>query len=396
MMKKHDVIIIGGGPGGSTLAALLAKQNVNVAVFEREDFPRFHIGESLLPSSMPIFKESGFYETLNSGKYIRKYGARFADCTSHDEVYFGFEDGFNAEIPSAFEVERKEFDKDILDNARKQGATVYQPVRVKDVEFLDTHCVVTTNKGDQYEAKFVIDSTGRDAMLGKNNKVRKIHPDLNNVAVFAHYFGVKRNEGKHEGDILIGMLPEKAWSWVIPFKGDITSVGVVCSTKIFNAGTDLEEYLNTMLAKSPRVKEKMAGAERTTEITVISNYSHVSETYTGKRWMLIGDAAVFLDPMFSSGVHMACTSAKLALPIILQCLKENATFDDSGLGQKYKEDIDRGVNRFHSLINLFYKGDFVKDMKKTLTLDNVRKGFTSAVAGDMWNEDNYILQRKVL
>ena len=395
-MKKHEVIIIGGGPGGATLAALLAKQKVDVAIFERANFPRFHIGESLLPSSMPIFKESGFYETLSSGKYIQKFGARFVDCNSQDEVYFGFEEGFNADIPSAFEVERSEFDKDILENAKKQGATLYQPERVKDVQFFEDHCVVTTSKGEQYEAKFVIDSTGRDAMLGKQNKLRKVHPDLNNVAVFAHYTGVKRNEGKHEGDIMIGMLPEKAWTWVIPFKGEVTSVGVVCNSSIFNGGTNLEEYLNDMLGKSSRIKDKMANAERITEITVISNYSHVSESYAGKRWMLIGDAAVFLDPMFSSGVHVSVTSAKMASKVILKCLNEKLTFEDENLGKKYKEDLDRGVDRFHSLINLFYQGDFVRDMKKTLTLENTRKGFTSAVAGDMWNEDNFILQRKVL
>src|SRR5580692_11378368 len=121
-MKKHDVIIVGGGPGGSTLAAFLAKKGYDVGLFERESYPRFHIGESLLPATMPIFKETGFYEKLNSGKYIQIYGARFIDYMTDEEVYFGFEGGFNAEIPSAFEVERAEFDRDILDHAGKCGA----------------------------------------------------------------------------------------------------------------------------------------------------------------------------------------------------------------------------------------------------------------------------------
>ena len=135
MGKKYDVIIIGGGPGGSTAGTLLAKKSMSVALFERENYPRFHIGESLLPASMPILKETGFYETLNSGKYIQKYGARFTDYRSDDEVYFGFSDGLNPDIPMAFEVLRSEFDRDILEHAHKSGVTVYQPERVESPVF---------------------------------------------------------------------------------------------------------------------------------------------------------------------------------------------------------------------------------------------------------------------
>lgn len=393
--RKHDVIIIGGGPGGSTLAALLAKKGVDVAVIERETFPRFHIGESLLPATMPIFKETGFYEVLDSGKYIRKNGARFVDYRIDDEIYFGFEDGFNAEIPMAFEVPRAELDKDLLEHAGRCGAVVYQPERVKDVAFYDSHTVVKTSAAE-YEARFVIDASGRDAMLGKSLKNRTVNKDLNNVAVFAHFTGVKRNPGKHEGDILIALLPERAWSWVIPFKGETTSVGVVCSSEVFKGGADLSEYLARSFAASSRLQEYMAGAERIGEITVISNYSHTCEKFTGERWMMIGDAAVFLDPIFSSGVHVSATSAKLASQVILKCLADGTTFGAGGAGERYQEDVLRGVKRFHNLISLFYNTNFVEGMKKTLPRDNMRRGFTSAVAGDMWNEDNFVLRMQVL
>jgi flavin-dependent dehydrogenase len=344
---------------------------------------------------MPIFKETGFYETLNSGKYIQKYGARFVDYRHDDEeVYFGFENGFNPEIPMAFEVPRAQFDKDILDHAKKVGAHVYQPERVKSVEFFDSHVKVTTQVGE-YEAKFIADASGRDSILGKHFKLRSKNDDLNNVAVFAHFNGVKRQPGKNEGDILIGLLPEQAWSWVIPFKGETTSIGVVCHSSRYKGAAELSEYMMNSLHASSRIKEYMKNAERSTEVTIISNYSHRCESYAGDRWILIGDSAVFLDPIFSSGVHVSCTSAQFASQILEKCFNKNCLISTGRMNEGYKADLDRGVQRFHGLISMFYNSNFVKDMKKTLTLENTRMGFTSAVAGDMWNDSNYLFKMKV-
>jgi flavin-dependent dehydrogenase len=394
-MTKHDVIIIGGGPGGSTLAAYLAKAGVNVGIFEREIFPRFHIGESLLPASMPIFKETGFYEKLKAGKYIEKFGARFIDYRSEDEVYFGFQDGFNSDIPSAFEVERAEFDKDILAHAANCGATVYQPERVKDVQLLEHSVIVKTNKSE-YEAKFLVDATGREAMMGKKTGERVLNQDLNNVAVFAHYTGVARYAAQSEGDITVALLPERSWSWVIPFKGERTSVGVVCSSEVFKGGADLSAYLDRMIATSSRLKNIMKDADRCSEVSVVSNYSHRSSQYGGNRWMSIGDAATFLDPIFSSGVHVSVTSARLASKIVLRALQENLHLTEHEMLTDYKKELDKGVARFHNLISMFYGSNFVEQMKKTLTLTRARQSFTSAVAGDMWNDANFLFEKEVL
>ncbi|RYZ63410.1 MAG: FAD-binding protein, partial [Proteobacteria bacterium] len=216
--KHYDVIIIGGGPGGSQAGIVLAQAGKKVLILEREEYPRFHIGESLLPATMPLFKETGFYDVLDSGNYIRKYGARFIDYNNDDEVYFGFENGLNAEIPMAFEVERALFDKDILAFAVKHGAELHQPETVLSVEVVpagamqdnasgnDIGAFVKTNVAE-YTCSYVMDVTGRDALLGKRLTSRETNKGLNNVAVFAHFEGVERYEGKAEGDITIGLLP---------------------------------------------------------------------------------------------------------------------------------------------------------------------------------------------
>lgn len=395
-MKSYDVIVVGGGPAGSTVSSYLAKLGYSVGLFERERYPRFHIGESLLPASMPILKETGAYNRIASGKYIEKFGARFVHYRSPDEwVYFGFQEGLNAEIPSAFEVERCDFDQDLLEHAISLGVEVHQPERVKEFSFAESHCTVVTQK-EEYHSKYLVDATGRDALLGREYKMRKAHADLNNVAVFAHFVGVKRMPGKNEGDITVGLLPGQAWTWVIPFKGERTSVGVVCNSKVFKGGTDLGEYMTESMSASNLLKDFMSQAERCTEYTLISNYSHHNECYAGDRWIMIGDAAAFLDPIFSSGVHVGLNSARLASQVLDQALKKNLSIHKSGLGDQYKKDLDRGIHRFHNLISMFYGANFVEQMKKTLTLERTRMAFTSAVAGDVWNEGNFLFERGVL
>ena len=394
-MKKHEVLILGAGPGGSFAGSFLAKKGVDVAMIEREEYPRFHIGESLLPASMPLFKEIGFYETLASGKYIQKYGARFIDYRNEDEVYFGFNDGLNPDIPMAFEVERSVFDKDLLNHAVKSGTILYQPERILEVDLRGDLVQVRTDR-EQYEAKYVIDVSGRDSILGKKMNIRQVNKDLNNVAVFAHFEGVHRYNGRDEGDITIGLLPDRSWTWIIPFKGKVTSVGVVASSNLFDTQKKLEDYLEETLAKSERVRRMMQNSKRTSEIRTIGNYSHTCEKFFGDRWILSGDAAMFLDPIFSSGVHMSISSSRLAAEKILKALPLQRKLTDEDLGPTYEAHVRKGAARFYGLISLFYEGHFVEQMKKTLQRENMRKGFTSAVAGDVWNEDNFLFSKNVL
>ena len=356
--NKYDVIIIGGGPGGSTAGALLARAGKNVLILEREEFPRFHIGESLLPASMPVFKKSGFYEHLDSGKYLNKYGARFIDYSNDDEIYFGFPGGLNPEIPMAFEVERAHFDRDILEHAVRSGAKLHQPENVQSVDVSTSGAVVRTDRGE-YSCDYVMDITGRDSFLGKKFTTRDANKGLNNVAVFAHYKNVHRYAGDAEGDITIGLLPEGAWTWIIPFKNGITSVGVVSSSSQFAGEKDLEAYLNRRLFGSARVRGYMEKAERVSELHTIGNYSHTSSTFYGDRWVLAGDAALFLDPIFSSGVHMSVSSSTFASEMILQAMKDgNASLCEKGRGDEYEKKVRLGGKRFRKLDHDVLRGKF--------------------------------------
>jgi flavin-dependent dehydrogenase len=343
---------------------------------------------------MPLFKENGFFKVLDSGKYIRKYGARFVDCRTEEEVYFGFADGLNPDIPMAFEVPRADFDRDLLEYAKSQGATVYQPEKVIEFDLLADGVRVQTDK-NRFEAEYIIDVSGRDSLIGKRLKMRQINPDLNNLAVFGHFTGVKRREGLHEGDITVALLPNRAWIWIIPFKGGITSVGAVASEK-FTTTPDLQEYFNAKLQLSRTACDFMKNAERISDFHCIGNYSHTCDSFYGERWILSGDAAMFLDPIFSSGVHMSCSSSKFAAETVIKALASKRPLTDPDLGAPYEAKVRKGAKRFHGLISLFYGGQFVPQMKRTLVRDNLRRGFTSAVAGDVWDDSNFLFQKNVL
>lgn len=278
---------------------------------------------------------------------------------------------------------------------KKNGATVYQPETVKEINITDQGVHLRTDK-DEYSAPYLMDISGRDSLLGKKNNMRQANKSLNNVAVFSHYTKVKRAAGNHEGDIVVGLLPSNSWTWLIPFKGEITSVGVVRSLSKFDGEENWDNYLDRTLKESPAVADLLANAVKGPEVHRIGNYSHTCDYFFGDRWILAGDAALFLDPIFSSGVHMSVSSSKLAAEALLKIFHGKGSFKDQGLGAEYEQKVRLGAKRFYGLISMFYNESFVSQMKRTLERENMRKAFTSVVAGDVWNEDNFLFSKNVI
>ncbi|MEM7645902.1 MAG: NAD(P)/FAD-dependent oxidoreductase [Pseudomonadota bacterium] len=396
MIQHFDSIVIGAGPGGSTLATLLARKGMKIALIEQDHFPRFKIGESLLPHSMDVLKESGVFEKIDSGKYIRKYGATFMDFREDEPIHFEFANGLDDQHSFAFEVPREEFDKDLLDHAIESGVSCFQPCKVISVDLSTTPCRLVTSEGD-FTCDYVVDATGRSALLGNELKVRiKNEHFINNVAVFNHYSGVKRDLQQSEGDIILGILPENSWSWHIPFKGDVTSVGVVCSNETLKKHKTSVDPIREMLDCHPHFQRVMREAKPLRDQQVASNYSYSSGEKIGKNFILVGDAATFLDPVFSSGVHISLTSAHLAAQVISQAFEEKTDLNLTTMGQTYAADLQKGVDRFQSLLLLFYKTAFIQHMKKVIKMDHIYRSFTSAFSGDMWNDSNCLFRMGVL
>ena len=396
MKLHHDVIIIGAGPGGTTLAALLARKGYDVAVVEKDSYPKFKVGESLLPYSTDILRESGALAKVDSGKYIRKYGAEFVDYRERETVYFEFAGGLDSDHPYAWEVERQKLDLDLLEHARECGTTIYQPRTVTAIHESESPVRLETSEGE-LTCRFVVDATGRAAFLGNRMHVRRVNDDFNNVAVFTHFANVKRREGKRAGDIIIAVLPEYSWSWTIPFLDGRTSVGVVCNAKLYRETPNKLDYIRERLSVHPVLVENMEKSEMLLEPMHAANYSHTCDTYMGRNWLLLGDAAAFLDPIFSSGVHISLTSAKLAARALDAALSSGCPdLREVEEGRAYEPELRKGTHRFRTMLNMFYTTEYVAQMKKALQRKEICKAFTSAVGGDMWNDSNPLFQLGVL
>lgn len=396
-MSLYDVIVIGAGPGGCTVATYLAMKGHKVLIIEKDNYPKFKIGESLLPFSMEVFKETGFYDVLSSGKYIQKNGAYFFDSVTNENIYFDFADNGNAEFPHAYEVPREEFDKDLLIYAQTKGVEVKQPEEYISSELNQDGVIVVTNKSS-YRAKYIVDASGRSSIVTHKfqNKIKNTHY-INNFAVYAHFEGVDRSYLKSEGDICIGILKNQAWSWTIPFKGLVTSVGIVSTKDFVVEMNESESFFNKRVADNPFFLHIMKDAKRIGPFMISSNFSYASEQFCGERWGSVGDAMSFLDPVFSSGVHVSLMSAKYLSQNIDYSLNNGEIgLNDPLNPNKYEELMKTGVNRFHHLLQIFYSGDFINKVRKIEKNPNIHSSMIAAVSGGMWRDKNSLMRYGIL
>lgn len=356
--SRFDVVVCGGGPAGSTAAAFLARAGHSVALFERDRFPRFHIGESLLPWNVPLLERLGVLEKLVATGPQVKYGARFYHQGTDHARLVRFADAFDGAPAAAFQVKRSEFDALLLDHARASGVVVSERARVEEVLFEGERAVGVRVKVEgepprEVAASAVVDATGRDALLSRRLGGRRKDPRLDRSAAFAHFSGFRRAEGPTGGDIVV-VTTADGWWWLIPFSDGTVSVGVVMPSSRFakRPGT-VEELLEERIAATPEVRGLLEGHSRLGEVRAIPDYSYRTPRTSGDGFCLVGDAACFLDPVFSSGVLLAMSSGEMAAEAIGRALSRRGRVDASDF-RAMERRHGRAIARFSRFVHGFY------------------------------------------
>ncbi len=389
---EADAVVCGGGPGGSTFATLMARMGHRVVVFEREKFPRFHIGESLLPWNVPLFERIGVLSKLKASGPQVKRGARFYHQGSSFTRPVLFANGIDSDHPSSFQVKRAEFDALLLDHARESGAAVFEEARVTDVLFSAdgkrARGVKVLLKGESeprtVNAKVVVDATGRDALLSRNLGGRRRDPLLDRSAAFTHYDTFRREEGPTGGDIVIVTTPE-GWWWLIPFSDGSVSVGIVMPSRRFKErqGSVVQLFEESLLA-TPEVHELLAGSKRTMDVQAIADYSYATPRISGDGFCLVGDAACFLDPVFSTGVLLAMQSAEIAASSVDHALRAKGRVDASDF-RSFERTYRGAIRRFERFVHGFYQPHVLETFYTPAPSVWIARGVTTVLGGGVFH-----------
>src|SRR6266487_464106 len=355
-VDMYDVAIIGGGPAGSTAAALLARAGRRVIVFEREKFPRFHIGESLLPFSTQTFDRLGLREKLDR-TFLPKFGGEIVAACGSKGAKFYFKDGFRSRRDRAYQVTRSEFDKLLLDHSRENGADVREETDVKNITFEHDRAKidVETPGGARstIEARYLLDCSGRQTMLVSFFKFKKMYNHLQKFSVFAHYENVDRPEGI-DGTLIRMVRGLDRWFWMIPLTQTRMSIGVVMDTARFRAmKLSPEAALERCIGEQPMVLVRMSRSERVSPVYSAGDYSYRNTKFFGDRWLLAGDAAAFIDPVFSSGVFLAIMSAEKAADTLDEVLRSE--WRRRRLFKDYSRCINRIMDIYLTIVNSWYR-----------------------------------------
>ena len=356
-----DVIVIGGGPAGSAAATMLARKGWEVTVLEREQFPRDHVGESLLPASIPVLEDLGALPAVESAGFLPKYGATMV-WGSGDAPWSWYFKETSQRYPHSYQVWRPQFDQILLENAKAQGVTVLEGHQVTGVIFDGGEAVGVefTNRGrvsGEAQCRFVVDASGQSTLLARHLESKQWDPFFQNLAVYAYFTGVQPLPEPDQNNIFIESY-RHGWLWSIPLHTGRTSVGAVVDSKTGQEGIQqngAKAFLEAQLAQSGHTRAMLENAKMDSEPTVVRDWSYTAEKLFGPGYILAGDAACFVDPLFSSGVHLALMAGVLAAAYVTTALNDPSMADAAG--QVYQELYLKEYNQFREMSRLFYSSN---------------------------------------
>jgi flavin-dependent dehydrogenase len=383
-----DVAVIGGGPAGSTAAAMLARRGYKVIALEKAHHPRFHIGESLLPMNLPIFERLGVSDKVRA-LGVFKPGADFEADNERGYNTYAFSRAIGSSPPHAYQVWRQDFDKMLYEHARECGADAREGHEVMAVVQngpRESRLAVRTDDGRNYgiQARYVVDASGRDAFLSAKKRLRRKNDQHQSAAIFGHFRGAERRAGEDAGNISIYSF-EHGWMWMIPLPGDVMSVGAVCRPDYLKErkGRTVEFLLDT-LKRSRAMWRRLERAELIgEEVHVTGNYSYDSTQMGAAGWVLVGDAFAFLDPVFSSGVYLAMSGAEQAVDVVDTALRRPAR--EASLLRKLEKRQRAGMARFSFFIYRF-NGPVMQQMfRQPRNTWQLEQGVISMLAGDLFD-----------
>ena len=367
--NAHDVLVVGGGPAGATAATILGQHGRRVLLLERETFPRYHIGESLMPYTWFTFERLGVLDWFKTSGCPQKHSVQFVSTSGKVSQPFYFFETIKHECATTWQVIRSDFDQMMLENARSKGVDVRQGVAVRDLVTQNGRVVgvqgdVKGGGSETFHADVVVDASGRDTLLASKLGLKERDPDLNKVAIFTYFQGAKRDPGLDAGATTVAYIPEKGWFWYIPLPNDVASVGVVGDPSYLYRDTrDPEEIFCREAEGCAWIKDHLQPAKHLGPVRVTGEFSYRATEIGGDGYCLIGDAFSFLDPVFSTGVFLALKSGEMAADAIHDGLEAGAitaaTFDG------YRRDVDWALDQFRRLVMSFYDqtfsfGDFVR------------------------------------
>jgi flavin-dependent dehydrogenase len=346
---EYDVLVVGGGPAGSTAAALLASRGERVVLVDKDRHPRFHIGESLLPMNVPLLEELGVKAEIDRIG-MPKFGVEFVSPDHDATTTLDFAQSWDKRYFYSYQVRRSEFDHVLLKNAAAKGARVVEGCRIQQVAFPAGGGVVATGRDDSgaeqvFSAKFLVDASGRDTLLANQLAIKQRNPRHKSAAVFAHFTGAHRLADRNAGHISIFWFAH-GWFWFIPLADGTTSVGAVCSPDFIKArGTDETTFLMRLIALCPALQERLRDATICGPATATGNYSYVAQRMTGPNHIMIGDAYAFIDPVFSTGVYLAMKGGFLGADVVSACLHQTPARADRAM-RRFEAAVARSLASF--------------------------------------------------